>query len=59
MFFGNYYCLDIVDTGLTDCYSEEYAMKAQEKADLMNLTLDYVEGSNRLLEKLSLRSSIQ
>ncbi len=43
MFFGNYYYLDIVDTGLTDCYSEEYAMKAQEKAELMNLTLDYVE----------------
>lgn len=52
MFFGNYGYLDIVDTGLNDCYSEEYAIKAQKNADLMDAALDYVEGSNHLLEKL-------
>lgn len=52
MFFDNYHYLDIVDTGLNDCYSEEYVMKAQINADAMNVALDYVEGSNLLLEKL-------
>ncbi len=52
MFFDNYRVLDIVDTGLNDCYSEEYVMKAQKNADVMNVELDYVEGSNHLLEKL-------
>lgn len=52
MFFDNYHYLDVVDTGFNDCYSEDYAAKAQKNADLMNVTLDYVEGSNHLLEKL-------
>ncbi|MCQ2553375.1 MAG: DUF1638 domain-containing protein [Clostridia bacterium] len=52
MFFGNYTHLDIIDTGLNDCYSEEYVMKAQANADLMEVVLDYTEGSNHLLEKL-------
>ncbi len=52
MYFDSYHYLDVVDTGLNDCYSEEYAAKAQKNADLMNVTLDYVEGSNHLLEKL-------
>lgn len=52
MFFDSYYFLDVVDTGFNDCYSEEYATKAQKNADFMNVTLDYVEGSNHLLEKL-------
>lgn len=52
MIFGAYHHLDIVDTGLTDCYSEDYVMKAQENADLMQAELDYVPGSNHLLEKL-------
>lgn len=52
MFFDHYSYLDIVDTGLNDCYSEEYAMKTQKNADLMNVAVDYVEGSNHLLEKL-------
>lgn len=52
LYFDNYHFLDIVDTGFTDCYSEEYATKAQEHADLMHAALGYVEGSNLLLEKL-------
>jgi len=52
MIFGGYHHLDIVDTGLTDCYSEDYVMKAQENADLIQAELDYVPGSNHLLEKL-------
>lgn len=52
MFFGNYTHLDIVDTGLNDCYSEEYVMKAQENADVMEVALDYTDGSIHLLEKL-------
>ena len=40
------------DTGLNDCYSEDYVAKAQKNADVMDVTLDYVEGSNHLLEKL-------
>lgn len=52
MYFDNYHYLDVVDTGFNDCYSEEYAEKAQKNADMMNVALDYVEGSNHLLEKL-------
>ncbi len=52
MYFDSYTNLDIVDTGLNDCYSEEYAQKAQENADLIHAALDYVQGSNRMLEKL-------
>jgi hypothetical protein len=52
LFFDNYSYLDVVDTGLNNCYTEEYAMQAQKNADLMNVAVDYVEGSNILLEKL-------
>lgn len=52
MLFGNYNDLDIVDTGLTDCYSEEYVIEAQKNADRLNAALNYVPGSNHLLEKL-------
>lgn len=52
MFFDNYRYLDIVDTGLNDCYTEEYVEKAQANADAFQAVLDYVPGSNRLLEKL-------
>lgn len=52
MWFDNYHFLDIIDTGMNDCYSEEYAAAAQENADQMEAALDYVTGSNRILEKL-------
>ncbi len=52
MYFDSYKCLDIVDTGLTDCYSEEYAEKAQKTADSIGASLDYVDGGIHLLEKL-------
>lgn len=52
LYFDQYTHLDIVDTGLNDCYSEIYVEKAQENADLIHAVLDYVQGSNRTLEKL-------
>lgn len=52
MYFDSYHWLDIVDTGLTDCYAESYVEKAQENADLIGADLGYVEGGNHLLEKL-------
>lgn len=52
MHFDHYTNLDIVDTGLSDCYSEECAQRAQENADRMHVSLDYVQGSNLMLEKL-------
>ena len=52
MWFANYSYLDIIDTGMADCYSEEFVEKAQESADLIGCDLDYTVGSNRLLEKL-------
>ncbi len=50
--FADYTNVDIIDTGIYDCYSEEYAIEAQKNADLIGCVLDYVAGSNRLLEKL-------
>ena len=52
LYFANYHHLDIIDTGLTDCYSEAYVERAQAQADRLHLALDYVAGGNRLLEKL-------
>ena len=51
-FFAHYSHLDIIDTGLYDCYSEEYVIQAQADADLINADLGYVSGGNRILEKL-------
>lgn len=50
--FANYTNVDIIDPGVYDCYSEEYVTEAQRNADLIRGILDYVEGSNLLLEKL-------
>ena len=50
--FGPYHYLDIIDTGCYDCYSESFVEYAQESADLIFAELNYVEGSNRVLEKL-------
>lgn len=50
--FQNYTNADIIDTGVYDCYSEEYAVEAQKNADLIRCSLGYVEGSNHILEKL-------
>lgn len=52
MWFDNYHTMDIIDTGLLDVYSEEYATVAQNCADQIGAGLDYVPGSNRILEKL-------
>ena len=50
--FGSYTNADIIDTGAYDCHSEAYMLEAMENADLMEATLDYVPGSNLILEKL-------
>lgn len=50
--FEAYTNADIIDTGVYDCYSVEYVEEAQKNADLIRCTLDYVQGSNRILEKL-------
>ena len=52
MYFENYHHLDIVDTGLYDCYDLAYVEKAQAEADRIEAEIDYVPGSNHLLEKL-------
>lgn len=52
MMFDNYRHMDIIDTGLNDCYSEDYVLAAQQCADEIGADLDYVPGSIRLLEKL-------
>ena len=52
MWFDNYHHMDIIDTGLNDCYSEEYVIAAQAEADRIGAELDYVPGGIRMLEKL-------
>jgi len=52
LWFDNYRSMDIIDTGLNDCYSEAYVMAAQENADSIHAELGYVAGSYRVLEKL-------
>ncbi len=50
--FGNYYAMDIIDTGLNPCYEESYVEAAQKEADEINAQLGYAQGGNVLLEKL-------
>ena len=52
MWFADYTHADIIDTGVFDCYEERYVESIQKQADLIRCQLDYVEGSNRILEKL-------
>jgi len=52
LWFANYRYLDIIDTGMGNCYSESFVERAQENADLIRCDLDYSTGSNRFLEKL-------
>ena len=49
---GHMYFRDIIDTGVYDCYSEEYVTEMQKTADLIRCSLGYVEGNNHILEKL-------
>ena len=52
MWFDNYRYMDIIDTGLNDCYTEEYAAAAQEQADRISAELGYVSGGYHVLKKL-------
>ena len=52
MYFEHYYHLDIIDNGLYDCYDLDYVEQAQEDAVRIHAELDFVPGSNLLLEKL-------
>ena len=52
MYFDHYYHLDIIDNGLYDCYDLDYVERAQADADRIHAELDFVPGSNILLEKL-------
>lgn len=52
MYFEHYYHLDIIDNGLYDCYDSAYVAQAQKDADKIQAQLDFVPGSNLLLEKL-------
>lgn len=52
MWFANYRWLDVIDTGLYDCYEERLVEKFQADADLFNGELGFVPGGTLLLEKL-------
>ena len=52
MYFEHYYHVDIIDNGLYDCYDPDYVERAQADADRIHAELDFVPGSNILLEKL-------
>ena len=43
---------DMIDTGAYDCYAEDFVAEMQQCADLIRCDLDYVTGSNRVLENL-------
>ena len=52
MYFEHYHHLDIIDNGLYDCYDLAYVERAQKEAEKIHSELDFVPGSNILLEKL-------
>lgn len=49
---GSYTCIDIVDTGLYDCHSAEYVKEAAASAEWIEGKVEFVKGSNRIIEKL-------
>lgn len=51
-FMQGYTHADMIDTGAYDCYDEDFVAEMQQCADLIRCDLDYVTGSNRVLEKL-------
>jgi hypothetical protein len=50
--FATYTNVDVIDTGIYDCHAKDYVAQARRDADLIHCCLDYVPGSNLLLEKL-------
>ena len=52
IWFESYRYVDIIDTGQYDCHCADYISKAKEAAELIHSQVQYIEGSNRLLEKL-------
>ena len=52
MYFEHYYYLDIIANGMYNCYVLNYVERAQADADRIHAKLDFVPGSNILLEKL-------
>lgn len=54
LMFANYRSVDVVETGEFDSRSEEAIEKAEFDARLINKPLQYVSGSNHMIEKLIL-----
>lgn len=52
VWFDAYKSVDIVDTGVYDCYSKEYVERAKRESAIINVPYQYVPGSNIILEKL-------
>jgi hypothetical protein len=50
--FESYTNVDVVDTGVFDCHTEDFVTKMQREADFIHVPLGYVEGSNIVIEKL-------
>ena len=50
--FESYTNVDVVDTGVFDCHTEDFVIKMQREADFIHVPLGYVEGSNIVIEKL-------
>lgn len=52
MYFEHYTTVDVVDTGVWDCRAEDCRREAEKNAELIHCRLQYVPGSNRMLERL-------
>lgn len=52
MFFDSYRSVDVIETEINNCHSEEYTKECQRCAYAINVDLAYVKGSNLILEKL-------
>lgn len=52
LMFANYRAVDVIDTGEFDCHTPEFEAKAHFDSELIKKPLNYVKGSNILIEKL-------
>ena len=52
VWFDAYKSVDIVDTGVYDCYSKRICRACKRESAIINVPYQYVPGSNIILEKL-------
>lgn len=52
LWFDSYTDIDVIENGICDCHADDFVEMARKSAELVESKLNYVLGSNLILEKL-------